>query len=165
MTSDVTPPMHAELRRLDIPLAVIDPAGVPTIDVPTVGATNWAGGLRATEHLLSLGHRRIGFIAGPKRLLCSRARLDGHGAALAAAGLATDPDLIQQGDFYHESGCDGAEALLRLADPAPRRSSPPATRWPSGRTRPSASAACGCPTTSRWSASTTSRRAAGRRRR
>nr|BFE60559.1 LacI family DNA-binding transcriptional regulator [Dactylosporangium thailandense] len=117
VTSDVTPPLHAELRRLDIPLAVIDPAGVPTIDVPTVGATNWAGGLRATEHLLSLGHRRIGFIAGPKRLLCSRARLDGYGAALAAAGLDTDPSLIQQGDFYHESGCSGAEALLSLPEP------------------------------------------------
>jgi LacI family transcriptional regulator len=117
VTSDVTPPLHAELRRLDIPLAVIDPAGVPMIDVPTVGATNWAGGLRATEHLLALGHRRIGFIAGPKRLLCSRARLDGYGAALAAAGLAADPELVQPGDFYHESGCSGAAALLDLPDP------------------------------------------------
>src|SRR5690242_11753355 len=81
--TDLTPPMHAELRRLNIPMVVIDPAGVPAIDVPTIGATNWAGGLSATEHLLSLGHRRIGFIAGPKRYLCSRARLDGYGAALA----------------------------------------------------------------------------------
>jgi LacI family transcriptional regulator len=105
------------LQRLDIPLAVVDPAGLPAIDVPTVGATNWAGGLSATEHLLSLGHRRIGFIAGPKRLLCSRARLDGYGAGLAAAGLEIDPDLIRQGDFYHESGFAGADALLRLDRP------------------------------------------------
>ncbi len=117
VTSDVTPPLHAELRRLNIPLAIVDPAGVPVIDVPTIGATNWAGGLSATEHLLSLGHRRIGFIAGPKRLLCSRARLDGYGAGLAAAGLKIDPELIQQGDFYHESGCAGADALLRLSRP------------------------------------------------
>src|SRR5690349_14065611 len=80
VTSDVTPPLHAELLRLNIPLAIIDPAGLPAVGVPTIGATNWAGGLSATEHLLSLGHRRIGLIAGPKRILCSRARLDGYGA-------------------------------------------------------------------------------------
>ncbi|WP_432824622.1 LacI family DNA-binding transcriptional regulator [Dactylosporangium sp. CA-092794] len=117
VTSDVTPPMQAELRRLNIPLTVVDPAGVGPTDVPTIGATNWAGGLSATEHLLSLGHRRIGFIAGPKRLLCSRARLDGYGAGLAAAGLEVDPELIQPGDFYHESGWSGADALLRLDRP------------------------------------------------
>jgi len=114
VTSHLTPPMHAELQRLDVPMVVVDPAGLPAFDVPTIGATNWAGGLSATEHLLSLGHRRIGFIAGPKRLLCSRARLDGYGAALAAAGVALDPALIQQGDFYHESGFAGARALLGL---------------------------------------------------
>src|ERR1051326_4022591 len=117
VTSDVTPPVHAELRRLNIPLAVVDPAGLPVVGVPTIGATNWAGGLSATEHLLSLGHRRIGFIAGPTRLLCSRARLDGYGAGLAAAGLEIDPELIVQGDFYHESGWSGADALLRLDAP------------------------------------------------
>jgi LacI family transcriptional regulator len=117
VTSDLTPPMHAELRRLNIPMVVVDPAGVPAIDVPTIGATNWAGGLTATEHLLSLGHRRVGFIAGPKRLLCSRARLDGYGAGLAAAGIDLDPALIRQGDFYHESGFAGAQAMLDLAEP------------------------------------------------
>lgn len=117
VTSDLTPPLHAELRRLNIPMVVVDPAGVPAIDVPTIGATNWAGGLSATKHLLSLGHRRIGFIAGPNRVLCSRARLDGYGAGLAVAGLEVDPELIRQGDFYHESGFAGADALLRLDRP------------------------------------------------
>jgi LacI family transcriptional regulator len=116
VTSHLTPPMHAELRRLNVPMVLVDPAGVPAIDVPTIGATNWAGGLSATEHLLSLGHRRIGFIAGPKRLLCSRARLDGYGAGLAAAGLELDARLIRQGDFYHESGFEGATELFALDD-------------------------------------------------
>jgi LacI family transcriptional regulator len=87
------------------------------MDVPTIGATNWAGGLSATEHLLSLGHRRIGFIAGPRRLLCSRARLDGYRAGLEAAGVAVADELLYQGDFYHESGFAGGSALLELADP------------------------------------------------
>jgi LacI family transcriptional regulator len=118
VTSDLAQPVHAELHRLNIPMAVVDPAGVPAMNVPTIGATNWAGGLAATEHLLSLGHRRIGFVVGPRRLLCSRARLDGYRAGMEAAGLPVPDELIQQGDFYHESGFVAGTALLRL-DPPP----------------------------------------------
>ena len=117
VTSALEPPLQAELRRLDVPTVVVDPAGFPSLDAPTVGATNWAGGLSATEHLVSLGHRRIGFIAGPPRLLCSRARLDGYRAALEAAEIPVDPVLIQQGDFYHESGFKGGTTLLKLDEP------------------------------------------------
>jgi LacI family transcriptional regulator len=117
VTSDLTPPLHAEFRRRNIPMVLVDPAGVPAIDVPTIGATNWAGGLSATEHLVSLGHRRIGFIAGPKRLLCSRARLDGYRAGLEASGIEVDDALIWQGDFYHESGFAGGTALLSMDAP------------------------------------------------
>ncbi|HEV2342975.1 MAG TPA: LacI family DNA-binding transcriptional regulator [Actinocrinis sp.] len=117
VTSDVQSPLHAELRRLGLPAVVIDPAGLPGQDVPTVGAANWAGALAATEHLISLGHRRIGFIAGPSTLVCSRTRLDGYRAALEAAMLGVDPELIMPGDFYHESGFKGAEQLLGLRRP------------------------------------------------
>ncbi|WP_329110020.1 LacI family DNA-binding transcriptional regulator [Micromonospora sp. NBC_01699] len=117
VSSDLAPPVHAELRRLNVPMVLVDPAGVPSLDIPTIGATNWAGGLRATEHLLSLGHRRIGFIAGPPRLLCSRARLDGYRAGLEAAGIPMVDELIAPGDFYHESGYSSGTALLNLADP------------------------------------------------
>jgi LacI family transcriptional regulator len=117
VTSDLAPPIYAELRRLNVPMVLVDPAGVPSVDLPTIGATNWAGGLRATEHLLALGHRRIGFIAGPSHLLCSRARLDGYRAALDAAGIPLCNELIVPGDFYHESGFTGGTALLELAEP------------------------------------------------
>jgi LacI family transcriptional regulator len=117
VTSDLTPPLYSELHRLGIPVVVIDPAGGAEVDVPTIGATNWAGGRSATEHLVSLGHRRIGLIAGPKHLLCSRARLDGYRAALEAAGIEVDEKLIQQGDFMHESGFAGGGALLDLPEP------------------------------------------------
>jgi LacI family transcriptional regulator len=117
VTSDLTPPLHAQLRRQNIPMVLVDPEGVPALDVPTIGATNWAGGLRATEHLLSLGHRRIGLVAGPPRMLCSRALLDGYRAALEAAGVSFDPELIAQGDFYPEGGFAGGGALLSLAEP------------------------------------------------
>ncbi|WP_327351597.1 LacI family DNA-binding transcriptional regulator [Streptomyces sp. NBC_01304] len=117
VTSVLSPVLHDELRRLGVPLVVIDPAGSPALDVPTVGATNWAGGMAATEHLLALGHRRIGFIEGPPRLLCSRARLDGYRAALDVAGVPVDDSLIVPGDFYHESGFTGCNRLLDLAEP------------------------------------------------
>jgi LacI family transcriptional regulator len=117
VTSVLEPVVHAELRRLNVPIVVVDPAGSPALDAPTVGATNWAGGMTATEHLLSLGHRRIGFIAGPPRLLCSRARMDGHRAALEAAGVPFDQTLVVQGDFYHESGFHGCDQLM--ASPTP----------------------------------------------
>ena len=117
VSSELDPPMRAELQRLDVPLAVVDPAGAALPDVPTIGATNWAGGLSATEHLLSLGHRRIGLVAGPPRLMCSRARLDGYRAALESAGLAVHDELIVSGDFYHQSGFDAANALFGLDDP------------------------------------------------
>ncbi len=103
----------AELQRLNIPAVVVDPAGGAPADIPTVGATNWAGGLSATQHLSSLGHRRIGFIAGPKHMVCSRARLDGYRAGLETA----DDSLVREGDFLYGSGYTGALSLLDSADP------------------------------------------------
>lgn len=117
VTSVLEPVLHEELRRLNVPIVVVDPAGSPALDAPTIGATNWAGGMSATEHLLGLGHHRIGFIAGPARLLCSRARLDGYRAALEAAGVAVDDSLVVQGDFYHEGGFTACGRLMDLAAP------------------------------------------------
>ena len=117
VTGDIDTSLHAELSRLHVPAVVIDPSGVPALDVPTIGATNWAGGLSATEHLISLGHRRIGMVAGTPTLLCTRARMDGHRAALEAAGADADPALSLIGTFTHESGFRLATELLTLPQP------------------------------------------------
>ncbi|TDT98398.1 LacI family transcriptional regulator [Streptomyces sp. 846.5] len=105
-----------QLASRDIPFVVMDPAGDPGQDVPAVGATNWHGGLAATRHLLELGHRRIGVISGPARMMCSRARTDGYRAALETAGIAYDPGLVREGDFHHEAGHVAGLELLRLPD-------------------------------------------------
>jgi len=115
--SQTAAPIHTQLRRLHIPVVVIDPSGGASAEVATVGATNWAGGLSVTEHLIALGHRRIGLVAGPRALACSRARLDGYRAALAAAGIGIDATLVVQGDFQHESGYAAGGRLLDLAAP------------------------------------------------
>lgn len=71
----------------------------------------------ATEHLIGLGHRRIGFITGSDEYALSGARLDGYRAAMTAAGLDDDPSLVGRGDFSFNSGLEAAEALCALDDP------------------------------------------------
>ena len=102
----------AELRSRRLAFAVVDPGGQPDPDVPTVGATNWSGGLSATRHLIELGHHRIGVIGGRRDLLCSRARMDGYRSAMEAAGLPVNPRLIRLGGFPRrrrlQAGADSA---------------------------------------------------------
>jgi LacI family transcriptional regulator, xylobiose transport system transcriptional regulator len=115
--SDLSETMREQLKTRGIPLVVVDPTGEPLHDTPSIGATNWNGGLTATRHLLGLGHRRIGVIAGPEDILCSRARLDGYRAAMDAAGVPVDPALISHGKFHVEEGIEKGRALLALPDP------------------------------------------------
>jgi LacI family transcriptional regulator len=115
--SELSSRQRAQLTTLGTPYVVVDPVGHTDPDMPSVGATNWAGGLAATQHLVELGHRRIAMISGPQRLLCSRARIDGYRAALEAAAIGFDPALLRYGDFHHETGYTEALALLRLPEP------------------------------------------------
>ena len=116
VTTDLDSFLHAELRRLNLPVVVVDPAGVPDLEVPTIGATNWTGAVTATEHLTQQNHRRIAFVAGRPGLWCSRARLDGYRAGLDAAGIAFDPALVISGDFDYASGFAAGAELLALPD-------------------------------------------------
>lgn len=70
----------------------------------------------ATEHLLDLGHRRIGFIAGPTDYELSGWRVDGWRGAMQAAGLGTD-GLLADGDFSYAAGRQAALHLLDVPDP------------------------------------------------
>jgi LacI family transcriptional regulator len=71
---------------------------------------------RATEHLIALGHRRIGFVAGSEEYDLSNWRIDGWREAMDAAGLAQD-SLCVRGDFSYESGVIAANSLLDLESP------------------------------------------------
>jgi LacI family transcriptional regulator len=115
--SELTAEQLGELREADIPLVIIDPMNLPEPDLPSVGCTNWAGGMAATDHLVGCGHRRIGAIGGPSSSLCSRARIDGYRSALERAGLSFDPALVRHGDFQHEGGFVRGGELLDLAGP------------------------------------------------
>ncbi|WP_030383409.1 MULTISPECIES: LacI family DNA-binding transcriptional regulator [unclassified Streptomyces] len=105
-----------QLRSRAVPFVIIDPAGDPEADVPSVGSANWAGGMAATRHLTELGHRRIAIITGPVDMMCSLARLDGFRSAMTMAGLETDERLVRYGDFHVQGGFEQAMELLALPD-------------------------------------------------
>jgi len=106
-----------ELGKLGIPYVFVDPIGIPEQDVPVIAATNFEGGLEATEHLLGLGHRRIGIVTGDRGLECSQQRLAGYKEALANEEIPIDEDLICFGNFQVEGGYAGAARLLKLPHP------------------------------------------------
>ncbi len=86
--------------------------------ITTLAFDNRGGSRRLTEHLLSLGHRRIGYVAGPPARTTTRHRLEGHLAALSEAGLGADAErLIRHGEY--DRAC-GHRAALELLDRAPR---------------------------------------------
>ncbi|MGG2309936.1 substrate-binding domain-containing protein, partial [Salmonella enterica] len=72
----------------------------------------------ATRHLLDLGHRRIGLIAGPSYASSARGRVEGYRRALAEAGMTPDPAFIVDSSFGIDSGAEAAMALMGL-DPKP----------------------------------------------
>ncbi|MDT0345200.1 LacI family DNA-binding transcriptional regulator [Streptomyces litchfieldiae] len=113
----LTDAQSGQLRSRGIPFVLVDPGGEPAHASPSVGAGNWGGGLAATRHLLELGHRRIAVITGPESSLASRARLDGHRAAMDAAGVPMDPALVRVGDFQTMGGLTRTRELLALPDP------------------------------------------------
>lgn len=114
--SDLPPALRERLRSRAIPFAIVDPAGDPSPDVPSVGSANWSGGLAATRHLIELGHTRIAAITGPADMMCSLARLDGYRSAMNSAGLPIDPSWVRFGDFHVEGGRAEAMRLLDRPD-------------------------------------------------
>jgi len=115
--SDLAPQYRDQLEARSIPFIIIDPAGDPAPDVPSVGSANWSGGLQATRHLIELGHRRIAAITGPDDMMCALARVDGYRTAMNAAGLPINPDWIRFGDFHVDGGRARGRDLLTLPDP------------------------------------------------
>ncbi|MEV0232026.1 substrate-binding domain-containing protein [Nonomuraea sp. NPDC050786] len=105
------------LSRVQLPLVVIDPLNLQHDQVTSIGSTNFAGGLAATQHLLALGHRRIAYIGGPATAACNQARLHGYRAAMEAEGVPVPPGYTQFGHFRYQDGMDHGAAVLDLPEP------------------------------------------------
>jgi LacI family transcriptional regulator len=107
----------ASLRNWGVPFVVIDPAQPTGDDIPTVSAAHWSGARAITQHLIELGHRRIGVVTGRPEWVASVDRLGGYRATMLEAGLAVPPELVVEGNFEMDSGEHGARQLLALECP------------------------------------------------
>jgi LacI family transcriptional regulator len=104
------------LIQRNFPFVLIDHHGTGR-DCPAVGATNWQGAYNATEYLIKLGHKRIGFITGSLDMGCSVDRLEGYRSALRTHHIPECKDLVYQGTFEQPDGYNGAGAFLDLPEP------------------------------------------------
>ena len=107
---------EAALSAVGLPLVVVDPMDEPPPSVHSVGATNWAGGLLATRHLVELGHRRIAYVGGPAGSPCDVARENGYLAGLREGGVTPDPSLTTHGPFTFQHGLTAGLAVLDRRD-------------------------------------------------
>jgi LacI family transcriptional regulator len=97
------------------PVVAVDPH-VGGSSIPTVDAQNFEGAVEVTQHLIALGHRRIGFLAGRPDLESARRREAGYRAALETAGIRFDPDLVRVGGFTEATAEAPARELLLRPD-------------------------------------------------
>ncbi|MET9499348.1 LacI family DNA-binding transcriptional regulator [Streptomyces sp. NPDC006552] len=86
---------------------------VPETDAAALTFDNRGGARELTGHLLSLGHRRIGYVAGPQERTTTRHRLEGHRAALADAGVTESDGLVVHGPYDRAAGYAATNELLR----------------------------------------------------
>ena len=97
------------------PVVAVD-HNVGSSSLPTVDSDNLSGAVSATEHLLGLGHRRIGFLAGRPDLESAQLRERGYRAALEQAGVEVDPALIRIGGYQTDSAEGAARRMLEPED-------------------------------------------------
>jgi len=107
------------LRRLagfGVPFVLVDRT-VRGIDADVVLGDNAEGARRLVEHLLSLGHRRIGMVVESDDVSTARDRLRGYETALERAGLTYDADLVAAATVDPSGGVTGMSKLLALDRP------------------------------------------------
>ncbi len=109
-------------------LSMLKKEGVPFVlvnryiddpKVPCVANDDVQGGRLATDHLVRLGHRRIGVITGSSRVSATHGRLEGYKAALSGAGIEFDRRLVGAGLFQQgiETGSRCAEQFFAMEEP------------------------------------------------
>ena len=116
LPSESADELHA-LQEQGYPFVVVDPLEPPPPGIPTVSAMHASGAKQAVEHLLGLGHRRIGAVAGAEGWYATEERLLGFRAALAGAGILPDPKLLRYTDWQIDTGERAAGELLDAPSP------------------------------------------------
>ncbi len=119
----LAPPMSEDMQLIrtlashKIPLVrIISARQDPEDGYPCVFVDDRDAAYDITEHLIQLGHTRIGFLWGGKKHLSSPERFKGYEDALAAYGIELDKKLIVAGDYSFDDGFRGARKLFALKD-------------------------------------------------
>lgn len=102
--------------QYDGPVVAVDPHTGQS-RLPTIASDNLQGARMGVDHLLSLGHRRIGMVTGREDLVSAQLRERGYREAHDAAGVRIDESLLADGAFDPEQARDAARTLLRLPVP------------------------------------------------
>ena len=117
-----TPPLDADefvadmLETYKVPYVQINPFERRP-EVPSVTAEDTRGAFDQTAYLISLGHRRIAFLTGPRNMRASGDRLAGYRAALEAHGILYDEGLVHNSEWTFDGGYTLARVLLDLPEP------------------------------------------------
>lgn len=112
----VSPPMSDDLDLIacahaaGIRIVAISAGETARSIVPAVGIDDWAAGRTIGQHLVSLGHRRLGFVQGPADHQSAGLRFDGFLDALRGGSI--EEPWTATGDFTFHSGVEAAERLL-----------------------------------------------------
>jgi LacI family transcriptional regulator, galactose operon repressor len=101
--------------RTSSPVVAVDPH-VGASSFPTVSSDSLTGAITAIEHLISLGHRRIGHLSGRPDLRSAELREEGYRQALERAGIPFDPSLVRVGGYNPETARDPAREMLSMPD-------------------------------------------------
>lgn len=102
-----------DIEKRGIPIVFVD-REIKGIQADTVCVDNTHGAFSAVEHLIKLGHKRIGIITWQKRVSTTQERIQGYLDALKKYKLEIDESLIVEGDATIESVMETTEALLKL---------------------------------------------------
>ena len=112
---ELNPSLLENLRKAETPVVLMD-REYEGLHADTVVADDYGGALAATEHLLDLGHRRIGVIVGITGTSTTNGRTRGYVEALEKAGVSFSEELVAKGNYKIESGYTEG---LRLLDQRP----------------------------------------------
>jgi LacI family transcriptional regulator len=116
MTSEMDRPLIDQLERRKVPTVFLDVGSVHAL-ISNIQVDYAAGINQAVEHLLALGHRRIGFISGPLTLKSASIRRTAFLECLRSKGILGDEDLITEGDHMIDGGLAAMSRLLDLPNP------------------------------------------------
>lgn len=112
MTSEVAPEALEQAVRAGLPLVLMNQGEIGE-KYPNVRVEYATGFREALEHLLAIGHRDIGFIAGPKDLYSAQCRKEAFRSALRTHGLSLRREWVATGDMRVEGGYAAMLELLR----------------------------------------------------